>query len=208
MQRDTFDRHGQGLTSIHLERARAGDHGSLEEVIRRLTPLLLAQARYRLKAIARRVMDPEDLVAEAWLKTLPRLNELSPRDGRLTPVVLSYLSTTIRHRAKDVIQAQLLRSTPTAAGPLEELEALPADTCNVVTRVIRAERDASVQQAIAEMKPEDREILVLRGFEQAPIREVALITGLSEDAVKQRYRRALQRLRDQLPGSIFEELAA
>ena len=48
-----------GTTSLHLRRASEGDADSLQEAVRRLTPLLLAQARYRLKAVARRVMDPD-----------------------------------------------------------------------------------------------------------------------------------------------------
>lgn len=195
-----------GVTSMHLRRARDGDADSLEEAVRRLTPLLLAQARYRLKAITRRVMDPEDLVAEAWLKTLPRLRELTPREGRFTPVVLSYLSTTLRRRAKDVLAAQLRRAPPPDAEAPESVQWLPADTRNVVTRVVQEEASDALHRAIEGMKPEDREILVLRGLEQTPIKEVAQVTGLSEDVVKQRYRRALQRLRERLPGSVLDEL--
>ena len=206
MGADDKQPHWQGVTSEHLARAREGDDDSLQEAIRRLTPLLLAQARYRLKALTRRVMDPEDLVAEAWLKTLPKLRELTPREGRLTPVVLKYLSTTLRRRAKDVLEAQLRRAPPPDATPVEPVEWLPADTHNVVTKVIHEERNAAVSQAISEMKPEDREILVLRGLEQASVKEVAVITGLSEDAVKQRYRRALQRLKERLPGSVIDDL--
>ena len=194
------------MTSRHLRRARDGDRQGLEEVVRRLSPLLLAQARYRLKAITRRVMDPEDLVAEAWLKTLPRLRELSPRNGRLTPVVLKYLSTTLRHRAKDVLNAQLRRAPAPDAVVPENVDWLPADTRNVVTRVLEEERDSALHRAIAEMRGEDREILVLRGLEQASVRDVAAITGLSEEAVKKRYSRALQRLRERLPGSVLDEL--
>ncbi len=196
----------RGVTSLHLARAREGDAASLEEVVRRLTPLLLAQARYRLKAVTRRVMDAEDLVADAWLRTLPRLRELSPREGRLTPVVLAYLGTTLRRRARDVLQAQLRRAPPPDAEPVEPVEWLPADTGNVVTKVIQEERNAALSRALTEMKEADREILVLRGLEQAPVREVAAITGLTEDAVKQRYRRALQRLKDRLPGSVLDDL--
>ncbi len=207
MVRDDAERQGEGVTSLHLRRARDGDPNSLEEVVRRLSPLLLAQARYRLKAIASSVMDPEDLVADAWLRTLPRLRELTPRAGRLTPVVLTYLSTTLRRRAKDVLTAQLRRAPHGDADAPEQVDWLPADTRDVVTRVLQQERDSALHRAIEAMRAEDREVLVLRGLEQTPVRDVAAITGLSEDAVKKRYRRALQRLRERLPGSVLDELA-
>ena len=36
-----------GATSVHLRRAIDGDETSLDWIVERLTPLLLAQARYR-----------------------------------------------------------------------------------------------------------------------------------------------------------------
>lgn len=191
---------------MQIARAREGDRDSLEFVVRRLTPLLMLQARYRLKAVARRVMDPEDLVSEAWLRALPKLRALEPRDGRLTPVVMAYLSTTVRRLAKDVIQAQLRRAPRVVADEPESVAWLPADTRDVVTRLVHEEASDALHQALGELSASDREIIVLRGLEQVSVRDAARLVGISEDAVKQRYHRAIQRLKDALPGSVIDDL--
>jgi DNA-directed RNA polymerase specialized sigma24 family protein len=50
--------------------------------------------------------------------------------------------------------------------------------------------------------------LLLRGIEQQSHQTVALLLDLTPQAVSMRFTRALDRLREQLPGSIFDELDA
>lgn len=59
----------------------------------------------------------------------------------------------------------------------------------------------------AALEGQDREILVLRGIEQYRNQTVAKQLGLSPQAVAMRFSRALDRLRERLPGSVFEELS-
>ena len=47
---------------------------------------------------------------------------------------------------------------------------------------------------------------MLRGIEQNPVQDVALLLGLRPNTVTVRYRRALARLRELVPGSAFDEL--
>ena len=74
-------------TTTLVRRAKLGDHESLATLVEKLTPLLLAQARYRL-GTSNTEVDPDDVVQEVWARALPRLPELSDRDGRQTPVLL------------------------------------------------------------------------------------------------------------------------
>ena len=86
-------------TTFHVRNAIAGDDQSIGWLVGRLAPLLKSQAFYRLGPQLSRVVDPEDLVAEAWLATLPKLRGLEIRGDRATPVLLSYVGTVIRNRA-------------------------------------------------------------------------------------------------------------
>ena len=97
----------EALTSLHVRRAADGDGGSLSWVVSRLSPLLLAQATYRLGSRLRALYEPEDLVNETWAVTLPKLAELPARDGRLTPVLLRFLSTTLLHRIQSLVRSPL-----------------------------------------------------------------------------------------------------
>ena len=200
------DPHGE--TSRHLRGAIAGDLVALDEVVRRITPLLVSAASYRLRHLGRAAAEPMDLVQDVWLRTLPHLGQLRERDGRLVPVLLTWLGTTLRRRARDLLETALRRQqvVPIADGGDALLPDVPAATRGVVSRVLEAEGHGLVAQAIEALSDTDREIVVLRGIEQVPVAEVATVLGISAGAVKMRYQRALQSLRERLPRSIFAEL--
>lgn len=62
--------------------------------------------------------------------------------------------------------------------------------------LIREERRRRVHDALGQLAPTDREILVMRFLEDLPFAEVAAILGIREGAAKMRQLRALQRMRD------------
>jgi RNA polymerase sigma-70 factor, ECF subfamily len=61
---------------------------------------------------------------------------------------------------------------------------------------IRAEHKLLVQEALNAMDSLDREVLVLRHFEQMSNDETALALGIKKSAASQRYVRALKRLKE------------
>ena len=63
---------------------------------------------------------------------------------------------------------------------------------------MRIEMQSRLHAALETMNPIDREILVLRHFEQLTNSETAQVLGIREDAASQRYGRALVRLKDML----------
>ena len=66
----------------------------------------------------------------------------------------------------------------------------------------RAETQQRLQEALNRMDPLDREILVLRHFEELSNVEAARVLGLEKTAASNRYIRALRRLKDALGGSV------
>src|SRR5437016_3507463 len=60
---------------------------------------------------------------------------------------------------------------------------------------MRAEMQLRLQEALNRMDPMDREVLVLRHFEELTNNEVAEVLGLQKAAASNRYVRALKRLR-------------
>jgi RNA polymerase sigma factor (sigma-70 family) len=202
------------MTSFHVQRARDGDARSLEWIVERFSPLLLAQAKFRLGERLRKIHEPEDLVNEVWAITLPRLAELGAREGRHAPVLIKFLATTLLNRVNDWVRAEITgpRGRLQAGGPGGNegdptVGRVPTDSDGVVTAAVRRERDGDIAKVIDSLEPEDREIIVLRAIEQNPGNVVALVLDISEKAVSMRYRRALDRLKARLPASVFEELA-
>ncbi len=59
----------------------------------------------------------------------------------------------------------------------------------------RKELQEQVRQAMAALKPADREILAMRHFEQLSFKEIAQVLGIKGGAANLRYVRALARLK-------------
>jgi RNA polymerase sigma-70 factor (ECF subfamily) len=191
-----------------VRRAVGGERESLDWIVARFSPLLLAQAGHRLRGALRGVIEPEDLVQDVWVRTLPNLAGLRPRDGRLTPVVVKFLGTALLNRLNSLLQKRLegaYGGSAAPAGPEGPFEP-PDDGTRALTRIVLAERASAVRAAIEELPEDDRAVVVLRGIEQNPVQEVAALVGMLPNTVTVKYRRALEKLRAKLPGSIFDEL--
>lgn len=198
---------GEDLTTLHLRAAVRGERAALEWFVDRFTPLLLAQAAHRLGPELQRLTDPEDLVQDVWVRVLPRLSGLKAREGRMTPVVLRFASSTLLNRLNTLLATHLRRAGDAGRAPDEEhLPGLAAETTDAVGRSIKSEQAGEVRRAIAALSADDRAVVVLRGIEQNPVQDVALLLGLRPNTVTVRYRRALARLRELVPGSAFDEL--
>jgi RNA polymerase sigma-70 factor, ECF subfamily len=72
---------------------------------------------------------------------------------------------------------------------------------------MRVELKLRVQEALNSMDPQDREVLILRHFEDLSNAEAAQVLGIKPSAAVNRYVRALKRLKDVfqgMPGGIGE----
>jgi len=193
-------------TSLHLQRARSGEAPSLAWIVARFSPLLLAQARYRLGRLPSGLCEPDDLVQDVWLTTLPRLPNLPERGGRHTPVLVRFLATALLNRCRTLAQKHLWGKPARQPLPDDEAAVPTSDQTDVVSRAVRDELGITVRNAIEQLDDADREVLVLRGIEQNATATVAMLLGTSPEAVSTRYRRALQSLRARIPRSLFDEI--
>ncbi len=201
-------------TSLHVQRAVRGDRDSLDWVVTRFSPLLRVQAAYRLGPALGGRIDPDDIVAEAWLVTLQRLGDLIQREGRHTPRLLRFLGTTIinlvNRRLDQVVRrktAELERGADSDSDVAGPKETLTAEITGVVTRAVRREVRSKIEDCLVRLSDADRQVIVLRGIEGLTNQEAAHELGEDTSAVSHRYRRALQELRGMLPNSVFDELA-
>ena len=200
------------LTTLHVRRAVDGDGGSLGWLVERLSPALHLQARYRLRGPMANWGDPSDLVQDVWTVALPRLPDLVARDGRMTPVLVRFLSTTLLHRVNRMLESYLRGDRPRREASLAGNSSAPGldgtarTQHGVSASVDRSELQAAVRNAIDALSQDDRDAIVLRGIEQMSNNKVAEILGLTPSAATMRYQKALERLRQKLPGSVFEDL--
>jgi RNA polymerase sigma-70 factor (ECF subfamily) len=159
-------------------------------------------------------IDPSDVIQEAFLEATGRRAEYERQADPMPPflwlrfLALQQLQLVHRRqlgtRARDAGREV---SIDAVAYPAATSAALAAQLLGRDTRAseaaIRAERKRRLQEALEAMDPIDREVLVLRHFEQLSNGECARVLGLGESAATKRYLRALRRLKDilsALPG--------
>jgi RNA polymerase sigma-70 factor, ECF subfamily len=194
------------LTSVHVQKAIGNDRESVAWLVSRFTPLLMCMARQRISASLRRFVDPDDVVAEVWMTVLFTLPELEPSKGSLSRGLLSFASTVLSRRIRDLLEKHVINKPVTVE--IQDPGAAILDPARgVVTLTIAEERRGRVWEALSLLSDTDREILVLHGIEGHPNKLVAARLGLTPENVGVRYHRALKRLRELIPSSVFEELA-
>jgi len=162
-------------------------------------------------------LDPSDVIQEAYLDATAGLAEYAARvempfflwlrwltGMRLTTLHRKHLGCQVRDAAREVSLER--GAMPGATSAVLAAQLLGRDTRPSVA-AIRAERQRRLQEALNAMDPVDREVLVLRHFEELTNAEVARELGLQESAASKRYIRALRKLKEilvALPGGIEE----
>jgi RNA polymerase sigma factor (sigma-70 family) len=170
-----------------LERVRLGDNEALDRLLKRYVPGLRRWARGRLPRWARDLADTEDLVQETVVRTLRNLKGFQQRhDGALQ----AYLREAMMNRIRDECRRAVRRPG------LDELdEAMPGKDLSPLEAAVGSEMVARYEEALQQLRPEDREVVVARiemGYAYA---EIAVMTGKpSADAARVAVARALVRL--------------
>ena len=143
-------------------------------------------------AITRDVPASEDIAQEAFLSAwhhLPRLKNASS--------FLPWLRQITRNLAHDHLRGRRNRMLEGEAADLAIQHAADPDGCPL-EQALDAERDAVAADLISELPEESREALLLYYREGQSSKQVAMLLGLSDAAVRKRLSRARQSVRDDL----------
>ena len=209
---DKREEHASDMEDL-LQRAREGDQAALESIFTQHRERLRRMVEIRLDRRLQARVDASDVVQEAYIDVVGRLEEYlrDPKiplflwlrlvvGDRLMKIHRHHLGAQMRAAAREV---SLYRD----ALPIASSAALAAQLLGKHTSptqaAVRAERLLRLQEALNSLDPMDREILSLRHFEELTRREAALALGIEEAAAAKRYVRALKRLKDilaELPG--------
>jgi RNA polymerase sigma-70 factor (ECF subfamily) len=202
-------------TSRLLEQARAGDKAALNELFAQHRARLRRMVELRLDRRLQARIDASDVVQEAYVDAVTRLDEYL-RDPRY-PLFLwlrllvgeRLLKLHRHHLGTQMRDAGLEVSIYRGALPEASSAALAAQLLGKHTSptqaAVRAERMMRLQDALNTLDPMDREVLSLRHFEEMSLAETALSLGIEESAAAKRYIRALKRLKTilaNMPGGL------
>jgi RNA polymerase sigma-70 factor (ECF subfamily) len=200
-----------------LQRAVSGDQAAWAEILAPHRKRLRRMVALRLDQRLRGRVDPSDVLQEAFLEAAqawPKYLEHPEQPVFLWLRWLTGMTLQLMHRRRLGVQArdagrevQLVdRPWPDATSAALAAQLLGRDTRPSVA-AIRAERQRRLQEALNAMDPLDREVLILRHFEELTNAEFARELGLQDSAASKRYIRALHRLKQilaSLPGGIEE----
>ncbi len=188
-----------------MAQAKAGSIEARDQLLARFREPVRRMIDLRIDpAIVQRV-DASDVVQEVLLEASKRLQEYLQKPIMPFPLWLRHLAKDHlidahrrHHQAqkRGVNREQPLhrpgwadQSSLDLAGQLLDPELTPASAA------IQQELQRKLQGALAELNEEDREIILMRHYEQVPNQEIAESLGLTEAAASMRYLRAVRKLK-------------
>ena len=202
-------------TAELLARARDGDAAAVERLLAGHREALRRMVQLRMDpALARRV-DSSDVVQEVLIEANRRLTEYLARPAMPFALWLRSMARDrlidAHRRHREAARRSLDREQPLAGGDDSSAAALQpgawlADReLTPAAAALQAEAAQRFQQALAQLDETDREVLLMRHFEQLSNQEVAAALGLSEAAASMRHLRAIKRLRASIGQMLPEE---
>jgi RNA polymerase sigma-70 factor (ECF subfamily) len=191
-------------TNALLERLIEGDDEALAILLDRHEVMIAKVARRRLDRRVRKRLSPSDVVQETKLDAVQRIDEYLQR--RPMPFRLWLLKTAHERLLKmhrehiKTAKRSVEREIPLPDRSSRALaRRLVAGDMNPSDQLKQREQAKRLRQVMAQLSETDREVIMLRNFDELSNREVALLLQINEEAAKKRYARALIRLQRLLP---------
>lgn len=187
-----------------VARLRAGNTDALAELFNRHRDKLRRMVLLRLDHRLTGRVSPSDVLQEAYIDALKRIDHYFEKPDqpffgwlrlvvsqRLTDVHREHLAQK-RHAGKDI--------SINPAGPGTDSGCIAALLVGRLSSpseaASRNELYARLEEALEQMDPVDREVLVLRHFEELSNNDTAMLLGIQPPAASKRYVRALGRLKE------------
>jgi RNA polymerase sigma-70 factor (ECF subfamily) len=191
-----------------IRRSTRGDRDAWARLLDAHRARLRRMVALRLDRRLQGRLDPSDVIQEAFLDATAGLGEYAERAEmpfflwlrwltgiRLATLHRKHLGCQARDAAREVPLERGALPGASSAALAAHLLGRQSSASEVAMRL---ERKVLVQEAIDAMDPLDREVLVLRHFEELTNAEVAQTLSILEPAASKRYVRALRRLKEAL----------
>jgi len=193
-----------------LSLAASGDEQAMTALLSQYRDRLRHMVGLRLDRRLYGRVDASDVVQEAVIEAARRLSDYAAKPPmefylwlrqlatqKLIDTHRRHLGAKKRSAGNDV---SLFRGALPEASSASLAHHLLGRLTTPTTAARRAELQLKIQEALNGLDEVDREVLVLRHFEQLTNQETAQVLGLSRSAASKRYILALARLREHLAG--------
>ncbi len=195
------------ITQELLTKAKQGEQHAVDQLLARHREPLRRMIDMRLdKAIARRV-DASDIAQEVLLEASRRLRDFLNKPDLPFHLWLRHIARDHiidahrRHRKaqrRTVDREQAMHAANADRSSVELIAELIDRELTPATAALRKELQDRFQTVLSTLDEDDREIILMRHFEQLSNQEVAATLGLTEPAASMRHLRALRKLRELL----------
>jgi RNA polymerase sigma factor (sigma-70 family) len=169
-----------------LARAGRGDASAMGRLIARCLPDLRRWAHRRLPRWVRSAADTNDVVQDAVLGTLARLDAFQPHGRR---ALAGYLRAAVRNRIADE-HRRAARWLASGA----PVEALPSDAASPLQQAIDAETERRYRGALARLSSRDQRLIVAHFELDYSHAQLGCMIGRSPHAARMALTRAIARL--------------
>jgi RNA polymerase sigma-70 factor (ECF subfamily) len=186
-----------------VSRAIDGDRSAVDALLAGYRPQLVRMVAVRMDSRLKSRLDPSDVVQSVLAEAAQKMVTFQKPPEQFYPWLRQLAWDELTRLNRDHIRTKK-RSVAREADNWEGAAAdesmllladrLATQQLGPGSRLIRQEIRARVQAALAQLPPQDREVLVLRFLEQLDISDTAAALGVTESAVKSRQFRAIERL--------------
>lgn len=176
-------------TRVLIEEAQRGSDRAANELFARFTPQVWKIVRLGMGRKLRRRMESMDLVQETLAEAFQNLDRFEYRyEGSFVRYLARLAERRILHAAEreGAAKRDVKREVPLAPPAPLDHSAPPEfdhlrDSVVPLDQAIQRESQEAVAEALADLKPQYREFLILRNFLGLPFKEVARQTGSPSD---------------------------
>ncbi len=163
-----MDSSDQLIEQVLVLRCQIGDKDAFAELIERYQ----APLRYFISRLSANAEMTEDIFQDTWLTVIRRIHSLKKIDA---------FSTWLYRIARNKVYQQLRRKKKLAE--LDENIAVPNNTEN---DVFSPEDAAKIHRCLKELRPEHKEVLMLRFLEQMSYEQISQVINCRLGTVKSR----------------------
>lgn len=194
---------GQNIpeTTLLLQRWHAGDEKALHELLAQHLPWIQIHVRQRLGAALRAKEETVDVVQDALVEFLrygPRFEVSNEAHLRF---LLSRVAENVlrdRHDYFTRLRRKAAREQPLGDDSVLVLDGAEREPTRPDAALERKQWKEWVRLALELMDPEEREIIVLRQWEELEFADIGERLGIGADAARMRFQRALPSLAEKI----------
>lgn len=187
-------------SSVLLRRAREGSREALDSLLGDCGERLLAFIRLRLGPGLRSQLESGDILQVTLMRAFQHIDQF---EGESRRSLVGWLAGIAQNAIRDQVDYfHRQRRDAARTVPLgDKEEAMVAEVRTEVSRLILKEESARLEKALESLDPIQREVILLRKYEELSFREIGDRLGRSPDACRMLLARALTTLTERVRGT-------